>query len=43
VGELVRSALSADLKLFASLAAVAFAGPALAIAVLVGSYLLGRR
>jgi predicted ferric reductase len=37
------SALAADAKLFASLAAVAFAGPALAIAVLVGSYLVGGR
>jgi predicted ferric reductase len=38
-----RSALAADPKLLASLAAVAFAGPALAIAVLVGSYLVGGR
>src|ERR687896_44358 len=37
------SALAADPKLFASLAAVAFAGPALAIAVLVASYLVGGR
>lgn len=36
------SGLAADPKLFASLAAVAFAGPALAIAVLVGSYLIAR-
>lgn len=42
-GELARSGLAADPKLFTSLAAVAFAGPALAIAVLVGSYLVGRR
>jgi hypothetical protein len=40
-GELARSGLAADPKLFASLAAVAFAGPALAIAVLAGSYLVG--
>jgi predicted ferric reductase len=39
--ELPPSALAADAKLLASLAAVAFAGPALAIAVLVGSYLVG--
>ena len=37
------SALAADPKLFASLAAVAFAGPALAIAILVASYLVGGR
>ncbi len=36
------SALRSDPKLLASLAAVAFAGPALAIAVLVGSYLIAR-
>jgi predicted ferric reductase len=36
------SGLAADPKLVASLAAVAFAGPALAIAVLVGSYLIAR-
>jgi hypothetical protein len=42
-GELARSGLAADAKLFSSLAAVAFAGPALAIAVLVGSYLVGGR
>ncbi|MGH3030383.1 MAG: ferredoxin reductase family protein [Gaiellaceae bacterium] len=36
------SALRSDPKLLASLAAVAFAGPALAIAVLVGAYLLER-
>jgi predicted ferric reductase len=41
--ELPPSALAADAKLLASLAAVAFAGPALAIAVLVGSYLVGGR
>jgi predicted ferric reductase len=41
--ELSRSALAADAKLLASLAAVAFAGPALAIAVVVGSYLVGGR
>jgi hypothetical protein len=41
--EVARFALSADLKLFGSLAAVAVAGPALAIAVLVGSYLVGGR
>ena len=37
------SALAADPQLLASLAAIAFAGPALAIAVLVGSYLRGAR
>jgi predicted ferric reductase len=37
------SALAADAKLLASLAAVAFAGPGLAIAVVVGSYLVGGR
>jgi predicted ferric reductase len=37
------SALAADPRLFASLAAVAFAGPALAIAILVASYLVGGR
>jgi predicted ferric reductase len=36
------SALASDPKLLASLAAVAFAGPALAISVLVGAYLLAR-
>jgi ferredoxin-NADP reductase len=41
--ELSPSALAADAKQLASLAAVAFAGPALAIAVLVGSYLVGGR
>jgi predicted ferric reductase len=41
--ELPPSALAADAKLLASLAAVAFAGPALAVAVLVGSYLVGGR
>jgi predicted ferric reductase len=41
--ELPASALAADAKLLASIAAVAFAGPALAIAVLVGSYLVGGR
>jgi predicted ferric reductase len=41
--ELSPSALAADAKLLASLEAVAFAGPALAIAVLIGSYLLGGR
>jgi predicted ferric reductase len=41
--EISPSALAADPKLLASLAAVAFAGPALAIAVLVGSYLVGGR
>jgi predicted ferric reductase len=41
--ELPPSALAVDAKLLASLAAVAFAGPALAIAVLVGSYLVGGR
>ena len=40
--ELSVSALRSDPKLFASLFAVAFAGPALAIAVLVGAYLLER-
>ena len=39
--ELSPSALAADAKLLASLAAVAFAGPALAVAVVVGSYLMG--
>ena len=38
--ELTVSALRSDPKLLASLAAVAFAGPALAVAVLVGAYLL---
>jgi predicted ferric reductase len=38
-----RSALAADPKPFAALAAVAFVGPALAIAILVGSYLVGGR
>jgi predicted ferric reductase len=37
------SALAADANLLASLAAVAFAGPGLAIAVVVGSYLVGGR
>jgi predicted ferric reductase len=41
--EHARSALAADPKLLASLAGVALAGPALAIAVLVGSYLVGGR
>jgi ferredoxin-NADP reductase len=41
--EPARSALAADPKLLASLGAVAFAGPALALAVLVGSYLVGGR
>jgi predicted ferric reductase len=36
------SGLATDPKLFASLAAVAFAGPALAVAVLVGSYVIAR-
>ena len=40
--ELSRSALAEDPKLLASLAAVAFAGPVLALVVLVGSYLLAR-
>jgi predicted ferric reductase len=39
--ELSRSAVAADPKLLASLAAAAFAGPALALAILVGSYLVG--
>jgi predicted ferric reductase len=37
------SALAADRKLLASLAAVAFAGPALAISVVIGFYLVGGR
>jgi len=37
------SALAADRKRLASLAAVAFAGPALAITVVIGSYLVGGR
>ena len=37
------SALAADRKLLASLAAVAFAAPALAINVVIGSYLVGGR
>src|SRR5918996_857442 len=37
------SALASDPKLLASLFAVAFAGPVLAIGVLVGAYLLARR
>jgi predicted ferric reductase len=41
--ELAPGALAVDRKLLASLAAVAFAGPALALAVLVGSYVLGGR
>ena len=36
------SALRSDPKLLASLFAVAFAGPALALAILVGAYLLAR-
>jgi predicted ferric reductase len=40
--ELSPSALASDPKLLASLFAVAFAGPALAIAILVGAYLLAR-
>jgi predicted ferric reductase len=40
--QLSPSALRADPKLLASLAAVAFAGPALALAILVGTYLLAR-
>jgi predicted ferric reductase len=38
--ELAPSAFRSDPKLLASLAAVAFAGPALALAILVGSYLV---
>jgi predicted ferric reductase len=41
--ELPPSALAADPKLLGSLVAVAFAGPALAIAILIGSYLVGGR
>jgi predicted ferric reductase len=41
--ERFRSALATDPKLFASLAAVAFAGPALALTVLVVSYLVAGR
>jgi predicted ferric reductase len=40
--QLSPSALRSDPKLLASLAAVAFAGPALALAILVGTYLLAR-
>jgi predicted ferric reductase len=40
--ELSRSAVASDPKLLVSLFAVAFAGPALAIGVLVGAYLLAR-
>jgi predicted ferric reductase len=40
--ELTPSALRSDPKLLASLAAVAFAGPALATSVLVGAYLLAK-
>jgi predicted ferric reductase len=40
--QLSYSALRSDPKLLASLAAVAFAGPALALAILVGTYLLAR-
>jgi predicted ferric reductase len=40
--ELPPGALRSDPKLLASLAAVAFAGPALALAILVGTYLLAR-
>jgi len=40
--DLSPSALRSDPKLLASLFAVAFAGPALAIAILVGAYLLAR-
>jgi predicted ferric reductase len=40
--DLAPSALASDPKLLASLFAVAFAGPALAISVLVGAYLLAR-
>jgi predicted ferric reductase len=40
--ELAPSGLATDPKLFASVAAVAFAGPALALAVLVGSYFIAR-
>jgi predicted ferric reductase len=39
-GEVAPSALSSDPKLFASLVAVAFAGPALGIAILIGSHLI---
>ena len=38
-----RDDVATDPKLLASLGAVAFAGPALAIAVVVGSYLVGGR
>jgi predicted ferric reductase len=40
--ELPPGALRSDPKLLASLAAVAFAGPALALALLIGTYLLAR-
>jgi predicted ferric reductase len=40
--ELAPGALRSDPKLLASLAAVAFAGPALALAILVGTYFLAR-
>jgi predicted ferric reductase len=41
--DLPPGALRSDPKLLASLAAVAFAGPALALALLIGTYLLARR
>ena len=40
--ELPPGALRSDPKLLATLAAVAFAGPALALALLIGTYLLAR-
>jgi hypothetical protein len=42
VEDVAPRAVASDPKLLASLAAVAFAGPALAIAILVGAYLLAR-
>ena len=42
VEELPPGALRSDPKLLASLAAIAFAGPALALALLIGTYLLAR-
>ena len=42
VEELPPGALRSDPKLLALLAAVAFAGPALALALLIGTYLLAR-
>jgi hypothetical protein len=41
--DLAPGAFALDRKLLASLAGVAFAGPALALVVVVGSYLVGGR